>query len=521
METKLVGQHLWVGTIGMGAIGFTYILLQICRTVFGRKAGNNDIKEDKGRSRSMSFNSSVFLGGVFPPAAEVRPAIINSLFLFKTCPSNKDLLGAVEKLMTYDRFRNAVKFNGKEWQFVETEVDYCNHIKTVSVKSEKEMMAECDRISQLDLGEYDGVKPLWVFQKVINEGTGLSGLLIRIHHVIGDGISLVNAMSSILTDEDGVPLNMNVPDGKMSQKDSGKDEVREHSPLPSLFQMAKSFLEIVSLPTSRYDTKILFSPNSSNKLRMTKKRKSIVFPTVRLDFIKSLKNKAEVTVNDVLLSILTGAIKRYCANRGDPSMKGAEASKLLNNRCLMPVSLPRPLKQYSDPATALRNFWVMVSVPLPLSPLTARDRLKVCHANTLLVKKSPTAVIQMYLQNLLPKILPQFLQQKTAFDIFSRHTLVFSNVPGPSKLISMCGEQIVGMQILFPNILTNVILISYAGSIYFNMNMDDDDTPGAEEELPKYYLEELTELAKEYGLSTENMLSNLSPEGLLGISTTA
>ena len=516
----MVTQHLWVGTIGMGAIGFTYILLQICKNIFGSKPA----AEEKGRPRSMSFNSSVFLRGVFPPVAEVRPAIINCLFLFKTCPSSENLIGAAKKLMAFDRFRNAVKFNGKEWQFVETEIDYSNHIKTFNVNTEKEMMTECDKISLLDLGAYDGVKPLWVFQRVVNKGTGLSGLLMRIHHVIGDGISLVNAMSSILTDEYGAPINMNVPDGKLSEKDSGKsrensEKGREPTPSPSFFQMAKSFLEIVSLPASRYDTKILFSPNSNDKLVMTKKRKSIVFPTVRLDFIKSLKNKAEVTVNDVLLSIMTGAIRRYCANRGDPYMKGVEASKLLNNRCLMPVSLPRPSKQYSDPATALRNFWVMVSVPLPLSPITAKERLKSCHAITVKVKTSPTAVIQMYLQNLLPKILPQFLQQKTAFDIFSRHTLVFSNVPGPPNLISMCGEQVVGMQILFPNILTNIILISYAGGIYFNMNIDDDATPGAETELPKYYLEELTELAKEYGLDTKNMLTELSPEGYLGIST--
>jgi NRPS condensation-like uncharacterized protein len=39
---------------------------------------------------------------------------------------------------------------------------------------------------------------------------------------------------------------------------------------------------------------------------MTKKRKNIVFPTLKLEFIKSIKNKANVTVNDVLLSAITG-----------------------------------------------------------------------------------------------------------------------------------------------------------------------------------------------------------------------
>ena len=517
MEQKSVNEHLWVGAIAAGAIGFTYVLIKMCTTVFGGKSKSPKAEEGGGRSRSMSFNSSVFLSGVFPPAAEVRPAVINSLFLFKTCPSSEKLVDACKSLMHYDRFKNAVKFDGKEWQFVETESNFNNHIKSVSVKTEAQIMEECDRIIQHNLGEYDGSKPLWVFHRITNEGSGLSGLLIRIHHVIGDGISLVNAMSSILTDEHGAPLTLNIPGGKVSEKSSEHDK-KNIPPTPSYFEMTKSFLEIVSLPASKYDSRTLFNPIDASKMVM-KNRKSVVFPTVKLDFIKSIKNKAHVTVNDVLLSAFTGAISKYCTKRGDPLMKGELAKKLIN-RCLMPVSLPRPLEQYSDPITALRNYWVMVSVPLPLSPYTAKERLNKCHATTALVKKSPTAGIQLFLQTLLPNILPQFLQQKTAFDIFSRHTLVFSNVPGPSDLISLCGEQVVGMQILFPNILPTVILISYAGSVFFTMNFDDDEIPGAEIELPKYYLEELQELGKEYSVDSSNILSEISSGGVLSVATT-
>lgn len=499
-------QYLWVAAVIAGSIPIAYAIYRVLCSLGNGKSGRQP-SEGQGRSRSMSFNSSVFLSGVFPPTAAVRPAIINSLFLFKKCPSAEGLVDACKNLTYFDRFRNSVKFDGSEWRFVETEVNHSNHIKSTNVTSEAEMVVECDRIVQNNLGEYDGVKPLWVFHRITNTGTGLSGLMIRIHHVIGDGISLVTAMSKILTDEFGAPLQLNIPDAK----DSGKE--KERMPTPSIFQKVTSLLEIVSLPVSKYDTKLLFSPGNGEKMVM-KKRRTIIFPTVKLDFIKSLKNKAHVTVNDVLLSILTGAIRKYCEKRGDPNIN----SKLLQSRCLMPLSLPRPLEQFSDPATALRNYWVMVSVPLPLVSPTVQERLQKCNAITSKIKRSPTAFVQMYLQNLLPKILPQFLQQKTAFDIFSRHTIVFSNVPGPSDMISLCGEEVVGMQILFPNILPTVILISYAGGIYFNMNLDDDEMPGAVEEIPRYYLEELKELAAVYNVSTDDMLNVMSPGGLLGVS---
>jgi hypothetical protein len=159
----------------------------------------------------------------------------------------------------------------------------------------------------------------------------------------------------------------------------------------------------------------------------------------------------------------------------------------------------------------------MVSVPLPLAPTTAIQRLNKCNETTSEIKKSPTSYVQMYLQELLPHILPKFLQLKTAFDIFSRHTIVFSNVPGPADVISMCGEQVIGMQVLFPNILPTCIILSYAGNVFLNLNIDDDSLPGLETEFPKYFIDELKELCESYKVDTEDMLADISPGCYFGV----
>jgi hypothetical protein len=244
---------------------------------------------------------------------------------------------------------------------------------------------------------------------------------------------------------------------------------------------------------------------------MTKKRKNITLPTLKLEFIKSIKNKANVTVNDVLLSAFTGAIKKFNEQKGG-------RREDVSSRCLMPFSLPRSSKEFSDPSTALRNYWVMCSIPLPLAPLTAIQRLEKCNVTTTEVKKSPTAFVQMYLQELLPHILPKFLQLKTAHDIFSRHTVVFSNVPGPANVIAMCDEPVIGMQVLFPNILPTCIVLSYAGNVFLNLNIDDDNIPGLENELPKYFIEELKELCVNYKIDTEHMFADISPGCYFGVS---
>ena len=51
---------------------------------------------------------------------------------------------------------------------------------------------------------------------------------------------------------------------------------------------------------------------------------------------------------------------------------------------------------------------------------------------------------------------PDFLVKKTAHDVFSRHTMVFSNLPGPTEDLVFCGETVTGMQIIFPNLIPQV-----------------------------------------------------------------
>lgn len=61
-----------------------------------------------------------------------------------------------------------------------------------------------------------------------------------------------------------------------------------------------------------------------------------------------------------------------------------------------------------------------------------------------------------------------------------------------------------GLQIIFPNILPQVLIISYGGQVFFNMCIDTDLIKDGETLLPKFYLEELLEMATTFGVSTEH-----------------
>jgi len=64
--------------------------------------------------------------------------------------------------------------------------------------------------------------------------------------------------------------------------------------------------------------------------------------------------------------------------------------------------------------------------------------------------------VYQLVQNHVLALAPDFLVKKTAHDVFSRHTMVFSNLPGPTEDLVFCGETVTGMQIIFPNLIPQV-----------------------------------------------------------------
>jgi diacylglycerol O-acyltransferase / wax synthase len=211
------------------------------------------------------------------------------------------------------------------------------------------------------------------------------------------------------------------------------------------------FLKVLGNAASKYDSDILFTSQNKPALKMTgTKRKAIFFPTTKLDFLKRVKNKANVTINDVLLAATSGAIRRYCEKRGDPLIGPGKTSV---NRALLPVAFPRSDKELQNPSIAMRNKWACVSSELPIDKLTCAERLEASSKSMTFLKKSPMAYVQLWVQtNLLP-LLPRFLSQNTALDLFKRHSMVFSNLPGPTNHYYFGRQKVVGFQVRYISML--------------------------------------------------------------------
>jgi hypothetical protein len=83
-----------------------------------------------------------------------------------------------------------------------------------------------------------------------------------------------------------------------------------------------------------------------------RQQKLIIFDPIPIDFIKEIKSKANVSLNDVLLAAWSHAIREYCYSQKCPVIKSRGEKALC--RATMTYGFPNGS---SHPALAMRNLW--------------------------------------------------------------------------------------------------------------------------------------------------------------------
>jgi len=312
--------------------------------------------------------------------------------------------------------------------------------------------------------------------------------------VIGDGLALVAAFEKLLTTQDGNPIRSPVSfKGGASSSSGNSKGKKKKGTLSTIWSLIEATGHCLTLGATKYDDDTAFSRMNHSKMKHSGKREAVMFPTVPLDFIKSLKSAASVTVNDILMTAVSQAIHEYCKSQNDKIL--SEKGSAIQCRGLLPVGFPRAQDELNDKYTAMRNMWCMVSCDMGVGHTDILERLRHIRARTTEMKEKPRAYMQLSIQNNLGPYIPVSVGQQTVFDTFSRHSLVLTNVPGPSDKCLFAGKKVKSVQLFFDNLLTQVDLISYAGQVYGNIIFDAEELPNSEV-FGELYGKALVELAK-------------------------
>lgn len=454
------------------------------------------------KQRRLSF-TSVGLGlGTFPPKCRVMEPIMNVALYFdcEECPSAQDLARLIIQplLLGYERFSHVPDLVSRTWRRSGDEdgrVNPLDLVRELAVNGDEALVnativAHC----QDHLGEGRDGLPWWEILILRNGGPGPSACVLRVHHVIGDGLALVAAFEKLLTTEDGAPIASLFA----ARGGGGKKPVPRKGLASTLWSLVAATAHVLTLATTRYDDDTAFSRHNRAGMTHSGRRAAVIFPTVPLAFVKELKAAAGVTVNDVLMTAVSQAIRDYCSAQRDELL--AARGSALQCRGLIPVGFPRDHDLPDKYHNALRNLWCMVSCDLGVGHTDISDRLRHIRAKTTEMKEKPRAFMQLQIQNKLGPYVSAPIAQQTVLDTFSRHSAVITNVPGPTERCRFAGKRIRSVQLFFDNLTTQVDLISYAGHVYGNIVYDADELP----ELEGFgcrYVAALAELARRFDVA--------------------
>jgi len=391
-----------------------------------------------------------------------------------------------DRFLSYDRFRQRVvepkvPLAGPRW----VEDKYFNlnaHLLRVALPDPGGQEELQEMVSGLMSTPLDPSKPLWQFQYIENYRGG-SAVVTRIHHCIGDGIALIKVLLGMTDDSpkgsatvrrtrrrrkplgDGPWLPEVVNDALYTvRKATGKvvDGTLETILDPARAAgiagegvKATGVLGRLALMSSDPDTVFKGDLGTAKRCAWSK-----ILP---LDEVKAYSKAANATINDVLLSGVAGALRRYLLARGE------EIDHALDIRAIIPVNL-RP----EDAVEELGNRFGLVFLALPVGLKDRMERLRELKKRMDGIKNSTEAVVTYAVLNAIGTASAAVESQAVRF-FGSKATAVMTNVPGPREELYLAGKAMRSMMFWVPqsaHLGLGVSVLSYAGQVRLGVATD-------------------------------------------------
>lgn len=415
--------------------------------------------------------------------------IITAVFEFGQPIDYARLQATIEnRWLVFDRFKKRIKktaFGGFRWE-IDPEFHIRSHLHRVALPGKGGREELQDMIADLTAMPLDPSKPLWQVHLIENYNGGCA-LFWRIHHCIADGISLANVLLSTAD---------KTADGELEVKKTPeeRDVIKREKSGGKLFGGVFNSLSFKPLKTAAADLsdiglvlckQIISEPKTVLKGRVGVRKSVAWSEPLSLDAAKSVGRVFGGTLNDVLVSAVTGALRRYLMERNTP-MSG------LNLRVSMPVNI-RPRGTELE----LGNRFGLVSLSLPVFIEDPILRLNEVKRRNDRIKGSTEASASFRILKAMGRA-PANIAKKTADFFADKGTAVLSNVPGPSTPLYFAGRKIKNIMFWVPctgHTGMGISIISYAGKIILGL-ATDESLIADPDVIPRFFKAEMEDMIK-------------------------
>jgi WS/DGAT/MGAT family acyltransferase len=360
-------------------------------------------------------------------------------------------------------------------------LDY--HVRHTSLPrpgSEAQLKRLSARLMQQHL---DRARPLWEIWVVEGLEKERFALVTKVHHCMVDGVSGVDLMKVLMrpTPEHDLPepprfVPRPVPSGlELLRHELARrarlpwSALRDLGGLVREAEDARRELAVRLRATAETLGATLRSVTPTPLNRPIGPHRRVDWMTMDLAEVKAVRRALGGSLNDVVLAVVTGAVRRFLERRG-VRLRG------LDFRVMAPVSV-----RAADEQSALGNRVSAWVVPLPVAEPDPRRRLAAIARRTRELKEARSAVGAEVLTQVAEWTPSQLLA------LGARHVtrllpfqMVVTNVPGPQVPMYLAGARMLETYPHVPladNLGLGVALLSYDGRVFWGMSADYDVVP--------------------------------------------
>jgi diacylglycerol O-acyltransferase len=376
------------------------------------------------------------------------------------------------------------------------------HVRELALPAPGSDAQLAEQVARIVSRPLDRAKPLWELYLIFGLESGHTAMLTKIHHALIDGMSGAEIMGLLLDLEPEarqlpVPARWGddePPPGELGMLARGLLGLPRY-PLRALRSLPAAIPNIEETPfstlpgaaavgrlakaVSRSDgssqtRERLVAPKTSFNGRVSAHRR-FTFGQLTLDDVKAVKNAHGVTVNDVVVAICAGAVRRWLMEHGE-----LPADPLVAQ---IPISV-----RTDEQVGTYGNRIMLMSAPLFTNEPEPIRRLQRTHDALVGMKERHRALPATLLQDA-NHFIPPAVFSRAARLTFSLATsrpgrptwnLVISNVPGPQFPLYCAGARLVAnypVSVITDGMGLNITVMSYCGSLDFGIVADREQMP--------------------------------------------
>jgi WS/DGAT/MGAT family acyltransferase len=334
----------------------------------------------------------------------------------------------------------------------------------------------------------DHERPLWCLDVVGPDDGGRTALVMRIHHCLADGVTALRMLSRLLWDGDdgAAPGSVQAwtpePTPARPRMFASGVASRVRGAGGALSAGARSVAsprrwrdagrDLAALPgTLRRELWPLGADTAFD--RRIGGDREVAFTACSLEDLKRIEHSfgTGVTVNDVVLAVVAGAIRGWLGTHHEPAD-------------VMRVQVPVSMHHRDEDATTLGNRDSFLFCDLPISEPDPRKRLEAINAETRSRKEQhdPDELYSFF--HSLSHIRPLYRLASSVASGPREFALSVSNVPGPRDPVRLLGASVTELYSLAEPADRHALrasVVSLAGRMGFGFCTDPGAVPGVAE----------------------------------------